>query len=79
MLHLLYGSLQDAWLDSVEVDPNFFGTALKNGGNDDDDDGGGGKDLSPEELGAIKRQIADVLEPGETVNSHGLIFVFTEM
>lgn len=66
-----YGFLQDAWLDSLEIDQRFAGTAVthkKPVDNEDEDDI---PDLTSEELGVIKRRIANELEPGETVNSHG--------
>lgn len=54
--------IKDAWLDSVEVDPKLAakGSMLTN--MDDDI-----PDLSSQEIGQMKRRIADVLEPGETV------------
>ncbi|KAL6964286.1 hypothetical protein U1Q18_035343 [Sarracenia purpurea var. burkii] len=55
--------IKDAWLDSVEVDPEL----AERGGyiptNDEDDI----HDLSSQEVAKLKRRIADVLEPGETV------------
>lgn len=62
--------LQDAWLDSVEVDTKlaqrgFTVTLVKDNVEEDTDD-----ELSSEEIGTIKRRIADALEPGETVNCH---------
>lgn len=53
---------QDAWLDSVEVDPKLaeqgFVEAIDDHGN---------AELSAPEIGMMKRRMADVLEPGETV------------
>lgn len=55
--------IKDAWLDSVEVDTRFAEEHLKQSieASEDDDD------LSPEEISKIKRRIANVLQPGETV------------
>lgn len=64
--------VKDAWLDSLAkaVDPETTKKfAEKNGagaGADDDDDGQG-QELTSDEIGKIKRRIADVLEPEETV------------
>ncbi|XAR53058.1 hypothetical protein NMG60_11021453 [Bertholletia excelsa] len=54
--------IKDAWLDSVEVDTKLAekGFVMK---NDDSDI----QELSSKEIGKIKRRIANVLEPGETV------------
>ncbi|KAJ4715667.1 CD2 antigen cytoplasmic tail-binding protein 2-like [Melia azedarach] len=57
--------IKDAWLDSLELDQRFVGTAVNH--NKDVDSEDDGRDLSSEELGVIKRRIANVLEPGETV------------
>lgn len=54
--------LQDAWLDSVDVYEKYTGKASIPESNDDNP-----RDLSTDELAKINRQIADVLEPGETV------------
>lgn len=56
--------LQDAWLDSVDVDPKYTGKSSIVINNEDDV-----QELSSEEVGKIKRRIADVLGPGETVSS----------
>ncbi|KAI9180127.1 hypothetical protein LWI28_001491 [Acer negundo] len=58
--------IKDAWLDSLEADPRYVGIAVTNNednSNDEDDT----NELSPDDIGVIKRRIADVLEPGETV------------
>ncbi|KAJ9162696.1 hypothetical protein P3X46_022452 [Hevea brasiliensis] len=57
---------KDAWLDSVEVDPRFAGkssmvTTIE------DDNKNDSSELSSEDIGIIKRRIANFLEPGETV------------
>lgn len=56
--------LQDAWLDNVDVDPKYTGKTSTIINNEDDV-----QELSSEEVGKIKRRIADLLEPGETVSS----------
>lgn len=57
--------LQDAWLDSVEVDIKYTGkTPVTTKGEGDED---AAQDLSTQDIGIIKRRIANVLEPGETV------------
>ncbi|ONH90559.1 hypothetical protein PRUPE_8G061500 [Prunus persica] len=53
---------KDAWLDSVEVDTKYAGKGFAVTKDDDDV-----QDLSSDDVGKIKRRIADVLEPGETV------------
>uniref|UniRef100_A0A7C8ZEX7 CD2 antigen cytoplasmic tail-binding protein 2 n=1 Tax=Opuntia streptacantha TaxID=393608 RepID=A0A7C8ZEX7_OPUST len=53
---------KDAWLDSVEVDPQLaerISTVTKNDNEE--------QDLSSNDIGKIKRRIANALEPGETV------------
>ena len=59
--------MQDAWLDSVEVATKYAGKASMVMTNDDDVQD---QDLSSDAIGKIKRRIADVLEPGETVIFH---------
>jgi CD2 antigen cytoplasmic tail-binding protein 2 len=54
--------IKDAWLDSVEVDTKLAQKVFTVTHDEDIDD-----DLSSEEIGKIKRRIADALEPGETV------------
>ncbi|KAI8554864.1 hypothetical protein RHMOL_Rhmol05G0129800 [Rhododendron molle] len=59
--------IKDAWLDSVEVDTKlarkgFTVTHDKDNIEEDSDD-----ELSSEEIGTMKRRIADALEPGETI------------
>lgn len=53
---------QDAWLDSVDVEPRF---AEKNSKKPIKEEGY--QDLSSEDVGKIKRNIANTLNPGETV------------
>ncbi|CAJ1963493.1 unnamed protein product [Sphenostylis stenocarpa] len=55
--------IKDAWLDNIEVDPKY--AALKSVPTNDEDDET--PDLSSKDIGIMKRRIADVLEPGETV------------
>lgn len=62
--------MQDAWLDSVEVDQRFAGRYSSITKDAEDT-----PDLSPEEIGKIKRHIADLLEPGETVVSIVVFFL----
>ncbi|KAL8521106.1 hypothetical protein ACS0TY_011595 [Phlomoides rotata] len=54
--------IKDAWLDSVDVYEKYVGKSSISTSNDDKP-----RDLTTEELAAINRRIADVLEPGETV------------
>ena len=60
------GSLQDAWLDSIQVDPRYAGknSMVRINEHDDKDDV---RELSSKEIGAMKKRIANLLEPGETV------------
>ncbi|XP_057525631.1 uncharacterized protein LOC130805048 [Amaranthus tricolor] len=53
---------KDAWLDSVEVDPSLANKVSTIPKNDDEE-----KDLSSDDIGKIKRRIANALELGETV------------
>ncbi|XP_058215569.1 uncharacterized protein LOC131326727 [Rhododendron vialii] len=59
--------IKDAWLDSVEVDTKLaregFTVTHDKDNIEEDSDG----ELSSEEIGTIKRRIADALEPGETI------------
>lgn len=59
-------SLQDAWLDSIQVDPRYTGKnpMVRINEHDDKDDV---PELSSKEIGAMKKRIANLLEPGETV------------
>jgi CD2 antigen cytoplasmic tail-binding protein 2 len=61
------GSLQDAWLDSVQVHERYVGKTTVASINEDDEKDDG-RDLSSEEIGMMKSRIANLLEPGETVN-----------
>ncbi|KAI9121196.1 hypothetical protein K1719_008229 [Acacia pycnantha] len=54
--------IKDAWLDNVEVDPKY--SALNSTVTNDEEEI---EDLSPKEIGVMKRRIANALEPGETV------------
>ncbi|KAJ7946718.1 CD2 antigen cytoplasmic tail-binding protein 2 [Quillaja saponaria] len=54
--------IKDAWLDNVEVVPLYAGKGSGATNNEDD-----AHDLSSEAIGKMKRRIADLLEPGETV------------
>ena len=54
--------LQDAWLDSIEVDPKYADKVPEVSTNDDEVE-----ELTSLEIAKIKRRIANVLEPGETV------------
>ncbi|RCV32182.1 hypothetical protein SETIT_6G237300v2 [Setaria italica] len=55
--------IKDAWLDSVEVDPTFV-AKVQNKGKEKVEEF---QDLSSDDIGRIKRQIANMLEPGETI------------
>nr|CAB3481649.1 unnamed protein product [Digitaria exilis] len=55
--------IKDAWLDSVEVDPTYA-AKIQNKGKEKVDEI---EDLTSDEIGRIKRQIANMLEPGETI------------
>ncbi|KAL2537042.1 CD2-binding protein-related [Forsythia ovata] len=54
--------IKDAWLDSVDVYEKYTEKRSIPTGNDEES-----RDLTSEELAKIKRRIANVLEPGETV------------
>lgn len=66
--------IQDAWLDSAEVDTKFA-AKLKAKAKDEEEEF---QDLTSDDVGKIKRIIADILQPGETVWSF-LYFVFLKM
>ncbi|XP_021776205.1 CD2 antigen cytoplasmic tail-binding protein 2 homolog [Chenopodium quinoa] len=53
---------KDAWLDSLEVDPKLANRISTIPNNDDEE-----QEMTSDDIGKIKRRIADVLEPGETV------------
>lgn len=57
--------LQDAWLDNVEFDPRYAALSSAATTNDEEEI----EDLSSKDIGIMKRRIANVLEPGETVRS----------
>lgn len=61
-LFLILVSVQDAWLDSVDTEKTYSGKKAIKISNEDEI-----QDLTSEQLGKMKRRIADVLEPGETV------------
>nr|GMD92840.1 CD2 antigen cytoplasmic tail-binding protein 2 isoform X2 [Ipomoea batatas] len=54
--------IKDAWLDSIDVHPKATKKTRDKTANEDE-----ARDLTSEEIGKIKRRIADVLEPGEKV------------
>ncbi|XP_021282775.1 protein LIN1 isoform X3 [Herrania umbratica] len=58
--------IKDAWLDSVEADTKYAGKTSATT-NDEDHDDVVAQDLSSQDIGIMKRRIANVLEPGETV------------
>nr|CAN80868.1 hypothetical protein VITISV_038604 [Vitis vinifera] len=53
--------IKDAWLDSVDLEPKFDKRNMVTKVEDDT------QDLTTAAIGKIKRRIADLLEPGETV------------
>ncbi|XP_021898661.1 uncharacterized protein LOC110815269 [Carica papaya] len=64
--------IKDAWLDSIEANPKYSRVAsatndIENEDDEEDNNEDAGHDLSSEDIGMIKRRIANVLEPGETV------------
>ncbi|XP_042475811.1 uncharacterized protein LOC122057677 [Macadamia integrifolia] len=62
---------KDAWLDSVEVDTKFASKFSERTNNEEDT-----HDLSTEDIGKIKRRIADLLESGETTHTHTHIHIY---
>ncbi|KAI5602878.1 hypothetical protein BDE02_01G183100 [Populus trichocarpa] len=58
--------IKDAWLDSIQVDTRYAGknSMVRINEHDDKDDV---RELSSKEIGAMKKRIANLLEPGETV------------
>ncbi|KAG6652002.1 uncharacterized protein LOC122313724 isoform X1 [Carya illinoinensis] len=54
--------IKDAWLDSVDIEPKYAGKGSIVTNSEDEID-----ELSAEDVGKMKRRIADLLEPGETV------------
>ncbi|KAF8411471.1 hypothetical protein HHK36_004022 [Tetracentron sinense] len=54
--------IKDAWLDSVDIYSRFAGKGSEMTNTEDDI-----HDLSSEDIGKMKRRIANLLEPGETV------------
>ncbi|KAL1114034.1 hypothetical protein V6Z11_D02G229600 [Gossypium hirsutum] len=57
--------IKDAWFDSVEADVQYTGKAFTTTNGEDNEVVA--QDLSAQDIGIIKRLIANVLEPGETV------------
>ncbi|KAK9000711.1 hypothetical protein V6N11_081200 [Hibiscus sabdariffa] len=57
--------IKDAWLDSIEADVKYTGKASVTTNGEDNEVAA--QDLSTQDIGKIKKRIADVLEPGETV------------
>ncbi|XP_078433216.1 CD2-binding protein-like protein [Wolffia australiana] len=53
--------IKDAWLDNLEVDPKLAEKVLQRPSKEEFDD------LSSDDIGKIKRRIANALQPGETV------------
>ncbi|KOM57240.1 hypothetical protein LR48_Vigan11g027200 [Vigna angularis] len=64
--------IKDAWLDNIEFDPKY--SALKSVPTNDVDEGM--PDLSSKDIAVMKRRIANVLEPGETVCMYFIILNF---
>uniref|UniRef100_A0A0D9XD45 OCRE domain-containing protein n=1 Tax=Leersia perrieri TaxID=77586 RepID=A0A0D9XD45_9ORYZ len=56
--------IKDAWLDSVEVDPKYAEKIQKKKEKEKQEEF---EDLSSDDIGKIKRRIANMLEPGETI------------
>ncbi|KAF7072347.1 hypothetical protein CFC21_077492 [Triticum aestivum] len=54
--------MKDAWLDNVEVDTKFAGKVQKKKDKEEEF-----QDLSSDDIGKIKRRIANMLEPAETI------------
>ncbi|KAF6148762.1 hypothetical protein GIB67_019370 [Kingdonia uniflora] len=63
--HADENEIKDAWLDSVKVDSRFAGKSVSVANNEEEEEDS--EDLSPDDIGKMKRRIADLLEPGETV------------
>ncbi|XP_010546337.1 PREDICTED: CD2 antigen cytoplasmic tail-binding protein 2 [Tarenaya hassleriana] len=61
--------IKDAWLDSIEANPKYMGRSAANDSGNDEDSGNENTvdELSQEEIGTMKRRIANILQPGETV------------
>ncbi|CAN1188960.1 SUPPRESSOR OF ABI3-5 [Linum perenne] len=62
--YLNENEFKDPWLDTVEVDTRF---AKRNSKMAEDNDDSNASEMSSEEAGQIKRRIANLLEPEETV------------
>uniref|UniRef100_A0A0E0M0J9 OCRE domain-containing protein n=1 Tax=Oryza punctata TaxID=4537 RepID=A0A0E0M0J9_ORYPU len=56
--------IKDAWLDSVEVDTKYAEKVKKKKEKEKEEEF---QDLSSDDIGKIKRRIANILEPGETI------------
>lgn len=70
-LDIYFRSIQDAWLDNVEVDTRFVGKFQPKSTAEEVYE-----DLSSDDIGKIKRRIADALQPGETVTSRLMNYYF---
>lgn len=55
--------IKDAWLDSIDVEPKFTEKNHETSGNEEEEY----HDISADDVGKIKRNIANTLQPGETV------------
>ncbi|KAB5574343.1 hypothetical protein DKX38_001537 [Salix brachista] len=64
--YIIQNEIKDAWLDSIQLDPRHTGknSLVRINEHDDKDDV---PELSSKEIGAMKKRIANLLEPGETV------------
>ncbi|PHT54105.1 hypothetical protein CQW23_08567 [Capsicum baccatum] len=60
--YLNENEIKDAWLDSVDTEKRYSGKSAMKISNEDEIE-----DITSEQLAKMKRRIADVLEPGETV------------
>ncbi|KAF3660358.1 hypothetical protein FXO37_13528 [Capsicum annuum] len=60
--YLNENEIKDAWLDSVDTEKRYSGKSAMKVSNEDEIE-----DITSEQLAKMKRRIADVLEPGETV------------
>eukprot|EP00245_Coleochaete_scutata_P018186 TRINITY_DN9314_c0_g1_i1.p1 TRINITY_DN9314_c0_g1~~TRINITY_DN9314_c0_g1_i1.p1 ORF type:complete len:443 (-),score=126.92 TRINITY_DN9314_c0_g1_i1:263-1477(-) len=67
--YTMQNEIRDAWLDSVEVNTRYAERAAALDLEEEEQEPE--KELTSADLAAIKRRIADVLQPGETV-LHGL-------
>ncbi|KAJ3677297.1 hypothetical protein LUZ60_003021 [Juncus effusus] len=58
--------IKDAWLDSAEIDTNLA-AKLKEKSKEEKEKEEEFQDLSSDDVGKIKRKIANILQPGETI------------